>query len=206
MDEGLDIVSSGPRWGHGARWPGPGRGGWIAILVLGGVLACLALTIGLALQVAHQNDTINKLQATIRNTRQPAPAAAVLPTIEASVAYALPDTADGSYSVVAVGIRPKPGSAVLTWLFLYARHASPGARYGLLRATCKGQHVTTSDLADGTADQDGNLTIVAPNLAVTSQAGTWVEVYRWADGTALGGIQGPPIGRGATTFRSPPTC
>jgi hypothetical protein len=206
MDKELDIVSSGPRWGHGARWPRPGRSGWIAILVLGGILACLGLTIGLALQVAHRNDTINKLHATIRNTRQSAPAAAVLPTIEASVAYALPDTADGSYSVVAVGIRPKPGSAVLTWLFLYARHASPGERYGLLRATCRGQHVTTSDLADGTADQDGNLTIVAPNLAVTSQAGAWVEVYRRADGTVLGGIQGPPIGRGATTFRSPPTC
>jgi hypothetical protein len=108
--------------------------------------------------------------------------------------------------VVAVGIRPKPGSAVLTWLFVYARHAHPGERYGLLQATCKGQRVTTSDLADGTADQDGNLTIVAPNLALTPQAGAWIEVYRWADGTALGGIQGPPIGRGATTFRSAPTC
>jgi hypothetical protein len=206
MDEELDIVSSRPRWGHGAWWPGPGRSGWIAILVLGGVLACLGLTISLALQVAHQNDTINRLHAALRNARQPAPAAAALPAIEASAAYPLPDTADGSYSVVAVGIRPKPGSAVLTWLFVYARHAHPGERYGLLQATCKGQHVTTSDLADGTADQDGNLTIVAPNLALTPQAGAWIEVYRWADGTALGGIQGPPIGRGATTFRSAPTC
>jgi hypothetical protein len=207
MDEKLDILSSGPRWGHGARWPGPGRSGWIAILLLGGILACLGLTISLALQVAHQNDTINKLHAAARNARQPAPVAAALPTIQASVAYTLPDTADGSYSVVAVGIiGPKPGSAVRTWLFVYARHASPGERYGLRQATCTGQHVTTSDLADGTADQDGNLTIVAPNLAITPRAGAWVEVYRWADGTALGGIQGPPIGRGATTFRSAPTC
>ncbi|MCW2891367.1 MAG: hypothetical protein JWO75_856, partial [Actinomycetia bacterium] len=51
MDEELDIVSSGPRWGHGAWWPGPGRGRWIAIAVLGGVLTCLGLTISLALQV-----------------------------------------------------------------------------------------------------------------------------------------------------------
>ena len=174
--------------------------------MLGGVLTCLGLIMGLALQVAHQNDTINKLHATVRNSSHPAPATAAQATIEATVAYTLPDTADGSYSVVAVGIRPKPGSAVLTWLFVYARHAHPGERYGLLQATCKGQHVTTSDLADGTADQDGNLTIVAPNLALTPQAGAWIEVYRWADGTALGGIQGPPIGRGATTFRSAPTC
>jgi len=206
MDEEPDIVSSGPRWGHGARWPGPGRRGWTAILLLGGVLACLGLTTSLALQVARQNDTINNLHAAIRDARQTPPAAAALPTIEASLAYTLPDTADGSVSVVAVGIRPKPGSAVQTWLFVHARHAHPGERYGLRQATCKGQHVTTSDLADGTADQDGNLTIVAPNLAISPQAGAWVEVYRRADSTALGGIQGPPIGRGATTFRSAPTC
>ena len=108
--------------------------------------------------------------------------------------------------MVAVGIRPKPGSAVLTWLFVYGRHVHSGERYGLRQATCRGQDVTRSDLADGTADQDGNLTIVAPNLAITPRAGAWVEVYRWADGTALGGIQGPPIGRGATTFLSAPTC
>ena len=205
MDEKLDIVSSGPRWGHGARWPGSGRSGWIAILLLGGVLACLGLTISLALQVAHQNDTINKLHAVVRNASQSAPATAAQPTIEATVAYTLPDTADGSYSVVAVGIRPKPGSAVLTWLFVYGRHVHSGERYGLRQATCRGQDVTRSDLADGTADQDGNLTIVAPDLASILQEGAWVEVYRWADSTALGGIQGPPLGRGAATFRDAPT-
>ena len=206
MDEELDIVSSGPRWGHGAWWPGPGRSGWIAIFVLGGVLACLGVTISLALQVAHQNDTINKLHAVVRNASQSAPATAAQPTIEATVAYTLPDTADGSYSVVAVGIRPKPGSAVLTWLFVYGRHVHSGERYGLRQATCRGQDVTRSDLADGTADQDGNLTIVAPDLASILQEGAWVEVYRWADSTALGGIQGPPLGRGAATFRDAPTC
>ena len=204
MDEELDIVSSGPRWGDGAG-PGPGRSGWIAILLLGGFLACLGLAISLALQVAHRNDT-QQLHAAVRNASQSAPATAAQPAIEATVAYTVPDTADGSYSVVAVGIRPKPGSAVLTWLFVYARDASPGERYGLRQASCRDHHVTRSGLADGTADQDGNLTIVAPNLASIPQEGAWVEVYRWADSTALGGIQGPPLGRGATTFRDAPTC
>jgi hypothetical protein len=206
MDEQLDIVSSAPRWGHGGRWPGPGRSGWFAILVAGGILAGLGLTITLALQVAHQNDTINDLHAAVQNARQSAPATVALPAIEASAAYALPDTADGSFSVVAVGIRPKPGSQVRSWLFAYARDAHPAERYGLRQATCTGHHITTSALADATADQDGNLTIVAPNLASNIPEGAWVEVYRWADGTALGGIQGPLLGRGATTFGDAPAC
>jgi hypothetical protein len=206
MDEQLDIVSSAPRWGHGGRWPGPGRGGWFAILVVGGILVGLGLTITLALQVAHQNDTINNLHAAVQNARQSAPAAVALPTIETSAAYALPNTADGSFSVVAVGMRPKPGSEVRSWLFAYARDAHPAERYGLRQATCTGQHITTSALADATADQDGNLTIVAPNLASSIPEGAWVEVYRSADGTTLGGIQGPLLGRGATTFRDAPTC
>jgi hypothetical protein len=45
--------------------------------------------------VAHHNDTINQLHAAVRNARQLAPAAAALPTIEASAAYTLPDAADG---------------------------------------------------------------------------------------------------------------
>ena len=108
--------------------------------------------------------------------------------------------------MVAAGIRPKPGSEVRSWLFAYARDAHPAERYGLRQATCTGQDVTRSDLADGTADQDGNLTIVAPNLAITPQEGAWVEVYRSTDSTGLGGIQGPPLGRGASTFRDAPTC
>lgn len=199
-------MSSAPRWGHGGRWRGPGRRGWLAILVLGGIFAGLGLTITLALQVAHQNDTINNLHAAVQNARRSAPAAVALPTIEASAAYALPNTADGSFSVVAVGIRPKAGSEVRSWLFAYARDAHPAERYGLRQATCTGQHITTSALADATADQDGNLTIVAPNLASNITEGAWVEVYRWADGTALGGIHGPLLGRGASTFRNAPTC
>src|ERR1700749_3272232 len=123
MDEQLDVVSSGPRWGNGARWPGPGRAGWIVILALGGVLALLGVTIALAVTVAHQNDTISELKAAVQNARPPAPAPATLPAIEANVAYALPDTADGSFSVVAVGTRPDSGSPVLTWLFVHARDA-----------------------------------------------------------------------------------
>ena len=206
MDEQLDIVSSAPRWGRGGRWPGAGRRGWFAILALGGALAGLGLTITLALQVAHQNDTINNLHAAVQSARQSAPATVALPTVEASAAYALPDTADGSFSVVAVGIRPEAGSEVRSWLFAYARDAHPAERYGLRQATCTGQHITTSALADATADQDGNLTIVAPNLASNIPEGAWVEVYRWADGTALGGIQGPLLGRGATTFQDAPVC
>ena len=94
---------------------------------------------------------------------------------------------NSSSSVVAVGIRPKPGSAVLTWLFVYGRHVHSGERYGLRQATCRGQDVARSDLADGHADQDGNLTIVAPNLASIPQEGAWVEVPRWADSTGRSG-------------------
>jgi hypothetical protein len=192
----------------GPRRPvaGPGRSGWFAILVVGGILAGLGLTITVALHVAHQNDTINSLHAAVQNARQSAPATVALPTIEASAAYALPDAADGSFSVVAVGIRPEPGSEVRSWLFAYARDAHQAERYGLRQATCTGQHITTLALADATADHDGNLTIVAPNLASNIPDGAWVEVYRRADGTALGGIQGPLLGRGATTFQDAPTC
>jgi hypothetical protein len=156
--------------------------------------------------VADQNHTINNLHAAVQNARQSAPATVALPTIEASAAYALPGSADGSFSVVAVGIRPKPGSEVRSWLFAYARDAHPAERYGLRQATCTGQNIATSALADATADQDGNLTIVVPNLASNIPEGAWVEVYRWADGTALGGIQGALLGRGATTFRDAPAC
>jgi hypothetical protein len=67
-------------------------------------------------------------------------------------------------------VRPRPGSAALTWLYIYDRHAEPGARYGLLEGTCGGQYVTASDLADGTANRAGDLTIVAPNLTISARA------------------------------------
>ena len=215
MDEQPDIVSSGPRWnrgarwrglGRGVRWPGLGRGSWITIGLLAVLLACLGVTISLALQVARQGDTIGQLHAALANARRSAPADTVLPAVADSAAYTLPDAGDGSFSVVAVAVRPTPGSAVLTWLFVYAQHARPGERYGVLKDSCGGQNIIQSDLADGTADSDGNLTIVVPNLAVSSHAGDWIQVYRWADGASLGGIQGPLTGRGGTTFRSAPQC
>lgn len=206
MDEQLDILSSGPRRGHGARWTGPGRRGWITIGVLAALLACLGVITSLALQLAHQHDTINGLHAAMQRAGHQAPATPALPIVSDSVAYTLPDADDGSFSVVAVAVQPTPGSAARIWLFVHARHARPGQRYGLLEDTCKGQYIAPSDLADGSADQEGNLTIVAPDLAIGNQAGDWIQVYRWADGTSLGGIQGPLTGRGATTFRSVPAC
>ena len=121
--------------------------------------------------------------------------------------FRLPDAAGGSFSVVVVAVRPEPGSATLTWLFVYGRHASPGQRYGLLSDTCEGQYVAAYDLAEGTADRNGDLTIVAPNLDINPRApDVWILVYGWADGAPLGGVQGPLTGNGARTFRSAPPC
>ncbi len=179
------------------------------------LLASLGAVSYLALLVTHQDDTIHGLRADLRSAdlrsaghRAPATAAEpVLPVESGSAWFTLRDAGGGSISVVAAAIRPRPGSAALTWLFVYDQHADPGARYGLLEGTCGGQFVTASDLADGTADQAGNLTIVAPNVPISSQASdVWVLVYRWEDGVTLGGIQGPLIGTGARTFRTAPPC
>jgi hypothetical protein len=206
MDEQPDILSSGPRQRRSARRRGPGRGGWIAIFVLV-LLGCLVVTMRLVLLVTHRDDTINDLRAALRDAGRPAPAAVALPAVSASVMFTLPDVGGGSFSVVAAAVRPDPGSAALTWLFIYGRHAIPGARYGLIEDTCGGQYVAANDLADGTADRKGDLTIVAPNLAVSPQApDVWVLLYRWEDGAPLGGIQGPLTGSGAKTFRSTPPC
>jgi len=207
MDGQPDILSSGPQWRRGARWPGPSRGGWIAIIVLAVLLACLGVMVSLALQVAHQDDTIDHLRTASRNAPHPAPATAALPAVSGSAMFSLPDAAGGSFSVVVVAVRPGPGSAALTWLFVYGRHASPGQRYGLLSDTCGGQYVAAYDLAEGTADRNGNVTIVAPNLDINPRApDVWILVYRWADGTPLGGVQGPLTGNGARTFQSVPPC
>ena len=102
-----------------------------------------------------------------------------------------------------MAVRLGPGSAPVTWLFVYGQHADPGQRYGLLEGTCGGQYVTASDLADGTADRRGDLRITAQELALGAQAPDfWVMLYRWQDGTPLGGVQGPLTGTGAKTFRS----
>jgi hypothetical protein len=206
MDEQPDILSSGPRRRRSARRHGPGRSGWIAIFMLV-LLGCLVVTVSLALLVAHRDDTINDLRAALRDAGRPAPAAVALPAVSASAMFALPDVGGGSFSVVAAAVRPDPGSAALTWLFIYGRHAIPGERYGVIEDTCGGQYVAAYNLADGTADRQGDLTIVAPNLAVSPQApDVWILLYRWGDGTPLGGIEGPLTGSGAKTFRSTPPC
>ena len=77
----------------------------------------------------------------------------------------------------------------------------------MLEGTCGGQYVTASDLADGIADRLGDLTITARELAINPRAPDfWVMLYRWEDGTPLGGVQGPLTGSGAKTFRSAPPC
>jgi hypothetical protein len=175
--------------------------------VLAVLLACLGVTVSLALLVAHRDDTINDLRAALRNARHPAPASVAPPAVSGSAVFSLPGAAGGSFSVVAVAVRPGPGSAALTWLFVYGQHASPGERYGLLSDTCGGQYVAANDLAEGTADRKGDVTIVAPNLDISSTAlDVWVLVYRLADGTPLGGVLGPLTGNGAKTFRSVPPC
>ena len=207
MDGQPDILSSGPQWRPGARWPRPSRGGWIAIVVLAVLLACLGVTVSLALVVAHQDDTIGHLHTALRKASHQAPATPARPAVWGSAMFRLPDAAGGSFSVVVVAVRPEPGSATLTWLFVYGQHASPGQRYGLLSDTCGGQYVAAYGLAEGTADRNGDLTIVAPNLDINPQApDIWILVYRWADGTPLGGVQGPLTGDGARTFRSAPPC
>jgi hypothetical protein len=212
-------LSFGPQRGPGVRWRGGrgswlpgGRGGGIAIVVIAILLAGTGTAIYLALLVARQDHTIDGLRADLRSAARRTPAAAasgsgpVLPVDAGSAMFTLPQ-AGGPLSVVAADVRPRPGSAALTWLFIYDEHAEPGERYGLLEGTCGGQFVTSSDLADGTADRQGDLTIVAPNLAISSQdPDVWILVYRWVDGATIGGIQGPLVGGGARTFRTTPPC
>jgi len=180
----------------------------IAILGLAVVLAGLGA--GLTLFVAHQDETIHDLRAALQNVRRAGPATAsgpALPVESGSALFTMPAAGGGSLSVVAAAVRPRPGSAALTWLYAYDQHAEPGARYGLLEGNCGGQFVTASDLADGTADRQGDLTIVAPNLPISIRAADiWVLVYRWEDGVTLGGVQGPLSGHGARVFRSAPPC
>lgn len=152
----------------------------MAIIVLVVVLTCLVVITSLALVVAHQDDTINDQRAALLNARRTAPALATAgPTVSGSAMFMLPDLAGGSFSVIAVAVRPKPGSALLTWLFVYGRHADPGERYGLISDTCGGQYVAAFDLAHGTADRNGDVTIVAPSLAINPLASdVWVQLYR----------------------------
>jgi hypothetical protein len=54
MDEQPDIVSSGPPWRPGRPVARAGRHGWIAIVALGVLLACLAITAYLAVLLTHR--------------------------------------------------------------------------------------------------------------------------------------------------------
>ena len=129
------------------------------------------------------------------------------PTVSASATFTLPNVGAGSFSVLAAAVRPDPGSATLAWLFVYGHHAIPGERHGVIEDTCAGQSVDAYDLADGTADWEGDLTIVAPSLAISPQApDVWALLHQWENGAPLGGIQGPLTGSGAKTFRAIPPC
>ena len=208
MDGQPDVVSFEPRPRRHYRRAKAGRGGRIAIVLA--LLAGLGVITSLTLLVANQDHTITGLRAALRNSRHQAPAITsgpALPAGSGSAMFTLPDAAHGSFSVVAVAVRPRPGSAPVTWLFVYGRHADPGQHYGLLEGTCGGQYVTSSDLASGVADQNGDLTITAQDLAISPQApDVWVLLYRWEDGAPLGGVQGPLTSVGAKTFRSAPPC
>jgi hypothetical protein len=207
MDEEPDVLSSGPQGDFRVRWPRPGRRGWTAILVLAVLLASLAVTVALALRVTHQDAAIGQLRQQLRNAPHPAPAATALPAVSGSATFRLPGAGDGSFSVVVVAVRPGPGSALLTWLFVYGQHTTPGQRYGLISDTCGGQYVAPSGIAEGTADRHGDLTMVVPSSGIDPLApAAWIQLYRWADGTPLGGVQGPLTGSGARTFGSAPPC
>jgi hypothetical protein len=177
------------------------------ILAVAVVLGGLATAGGLL--VAHQDDTVHHLRTALAQARSPAPSGvdAALPFDSDSTLFTVPDVTGGSLYMVARANPPRPGSVPLTWLYIYDQHAKPGARYGLLEGTCDGQHVAPAEVADGTANQVGDLTIVAPNLDINARAAdVWIVVVRWEDGLTLGGIQGPLIGTGAKILRSAPPC
>lgn len=201
---------AGPRLSGPSR-PGPGlrrpsRRGWIAILLVGALLTSLGVSLGLT-RMGTPHEPAATASKPARTAVPSGPAVVAQPAISATAVYALPGAAKNSFSVVVLAVRPSPGSAPQTWLFVYGRDIHPGLRYGLLEDTCGGQYVTASDLADGTADQHGYLTIVAPNLDISPTApDVWILLYRQDDGISMGGVQGPLTGQGARTFRSVPPC
>lgn len=208
MDGQPEILSSGPH----ARRPGPGRGIPVAVVALAALLlASLGVLAYMAVLLTHRDSTIHALRAAVQaseRARSPAPVGGQdLPTDAGSALATFPVSSGGSFSVVAALIRPRPGAAPLTWIFVYGRHASPGQRYSLLDGTCGGEYVAPNDTAEGIADRNGDLTIVAPNLDLNPRSrNAWVLVYRWSDGLTLGGIRGPLVGGGSVPFRTIPPC
>ena len=174
------------------------------------LVACLAGLAVTAAQLAHRDSVIHALRAAAQSARRQHGAAAgggALPVVSGTALSSFPDRAAGTFSMLATAIRPRPGAAPLTWLFVYGRHATPGARYSLLDGTCGGQYVTPAAAAQGVADRQGNLTIVAPNLPLGARdRGAWVLVYRASDGVTLGGLRGPFIGGRPAPFRTTPPC
>ena len=209
MDGQPEVVSFGSRWGRDGPGRGLGRRRWIAVAAAV-LLGCAGVIGYLGSQVAHRDGTISTLRSQLRAAHSQTSATAVQPVLPATSGSALttfPEFGGGRFDMVAASIHPRPGSASLTWLFVYGQHATPGEHYGLLQGTCGGQYVTPTDLTDATANHDGDLTLVAPNLNINPHAAdVWVLVYRWMDGSPLGGVQGPLIGHGDKPFLGVPPC
>jgi hypothetical protein len=200
MDKQPEIVSFGRSDAArpALRWP------WIV------AVACLILVVAdLAAGMAQRAATIGHLRAELRIVsagQARLPTSAALPLTSATAFHTFPDGSHASFSLVATAISPRPGAAPMLWLYIHGP-AIPGQRYGLLGDVCGGQFVTPTDWAQATADSQGDLTIVAPDLpGQPADPALYVLVYQQDSGVTLGGIKGPLVSTGATPFRTAPPC
>jgi hypothetical protein len=197
MDREPEIASFGSR--AASRW------GWVV------VIACLALAVAHLADVTSQRDaTISQLRAALRAARAHQAAGVLEPQVSpaetATAFHSFPDGRHGSFSVVAAAISSRPGAEPTLWLYVHG-HAQAGQRYGLLGDMCGGEFVTSSDLAEATADRHGDLTMVAGDLPVQlTGPRQYLLVYQMDSGDTLGGIKGPLLSAGATPFRLDPPC
>ena len=206
MDEQPDIVSFVPR--HRLRWPRPGRRPAViaAACVL---LGCTIALAGAAVQISHRDAEVDALHAELALARRglAAATARAAPGGFRGVLSAFPGSEGGSFAMVAFARPSEPGSGPMSSLYVYGLHARPGQHYGLLAGSCGGQYVTSADLADGTANPGGDVTIVAPSAEISPRdPNAWVLVYRLSDGVTVGGVQGPFVGGHPRPFRSAPPC
>jgi hypothetical protein len=216
MDEQPEVLSFGseraPRWWH---WPGT-RGGISGGLsrraeaVLAALLAaCLAALGWTGVLLSQRDHTIADLRHALRTARQE-PALTSLPAApgyDGSQVLRFAGTATSRFEMVAVAIRPGPGVPETTWVNVSGRHVRPGQRYALLGGLCGGQFVTSTSLAQATANRAGDVTFAAADLEVSpGDSLAWVLVFAEQDGVTLGGIQGPFTGTGARPFLSRPRC